>query len=271
MKQIIGIVIFALFFGHTFAQSVNQSNVPAVVLNAFQVKFPNADDTKWKLENGNYRVDYEVNNKDNKLILDYKGNVLQHQQDLYVSEIPKVVLETIKSRVAYYDVDDADRLTEGEKITYHINFDLRGEEFNFWIDEKGRLLKLRQELKDSEVPEPLVSLINTRFGSLDIERAKYVEEDGKIIYILRGEINDKDHYFKFDDKASLLNHNQDLRNTEIPVPVLNAAKAAYPGFEIRDADLLEEGNKLNYKLQLRKSKEKVYVYFSPDGKILEVK
>jgi len=205
------------------------------------------------------------------MLIDYKGILLKHEQDLYVSEIPKAVLETIKSKVAFYDVNDADRLVEGDKITYHINFDYNGEEFNFWIDEKGILLKLRQGLKDSEIPEPIVIQINTRYGSLDIESAKYVEEGSIIIYILRGEINDMDHYFKFDDKAALLNHNQDLRNSEIPLAVLNAAKEAYPGYEIRDADLLEEGKKVNYKLQLRKSKEKVYVYFSPNGKILKVK
>jgi hypothetical protein len=205
------------------------------------------------------------------LILDYKGNVLEHHQDLYVSEIPKAVLETIKSRVAYYDVNDADKFTEGDKITYQITFDLKGEEFNFWIDEKGRLLKIRQQLKDSEVPQTIMSFINTKFGSYDIDNAKYVEEGGEIIYILRGEINDSYHLFKFDDKTRLLYHSQDLRNNEIPLPVMNALKTNYPGFDIRDADLLEEGKKVNYLLRLRKSKENVVVYFSPEGKILKVK
>lgn len=271
MKRFFGYLMISLFMGNVIAQNISQSNVPAVVLNAFQLKFSNAEDVKWRLEKGNYRVDFEVNDKDNRLILDYKGNVLKHQQNLYVSEIPKVVLETIKSKVAFYDVDAARRSVEGNKITYHIKFDFNGEEFNFWIDEKGKLLKLRQELKDSEIPDTIMGQISTKYGTLDIENAKFVEEPEYSIYIIRGEINDKDHLFKFDNKANLLNHNQDLRNSEIPVEVLNAAKAAYPGYEIRDADLLEEGKNVNYKLQLRKSKEKVHVYFSPAGKILKVK
>ena len=271
MKRIIGLFVFALFVGNTFAQNISQSNVPAVVLNAFQLKFPNADDVKWKLEKGNYRVNYRVNSKEHKLTMDYKGNVLKHIQDLYISEIPKTVLETIRSKVTYFDVNDADRIEVDGKITYHINFKYSGEDFNFWIDEKGRLLKLRQGLKDSEIPESILNLIATKYGSLDIDRAKLVEENGKIVYIIRGEINDMDHAFWINHKATLLKHTQDLRNTEIPVPVLNAAKAAYSGYEIRDADLIEEGGKIIYILVMKKSKEKVYLTFNPNGKILEVK
>jgi len=271
MKRIIGLFVFALFVVNTFAQNISQSNVPAVVLNAFQLKFPNADDVKWKLEKGNYRVDCRVNSKDNRLTMDYKGNVLKHSQDLYISEIPKAVLATIQTRVTYFDVNDADKLVEGGKITYAINFKIDSKKHYFWLDEKGKLLKYRRILKDSEVPASIMSLIATKYGSLDIDNAKYIEENGKINYILKGEINDMYHTFTLSDKATLLRHGQDLRNSEIPVPILNAVNTAYSGYEIRDADLYEEGGKAKYIIQLRKSKEKVYITFSPNGKILEVK
>ena len=271
MKRIIGLLVFTLLLGSTFAQSISQSNVPAVVLNAFQLKFPNADDVKWKLEKGNYRVDYKVNHKLNKLTMDFKGNVLKHVQDLYISEIPKAVLATIQSRVAYFDVNDADRQEEKGKVTYAINFKIDGKKHYFWIEENGKLVKYRKELKESEVPASIANLIKTKYGPFDFDRAKYVEETAKTIYILRGEINDYDHVFTFDHKATLLKHNQDLRNSEIPVPVLNAATAAYNGYEIRDADLLEERGKAVYILKMKKSKEKVRITFNPNGKILEVK
>lgn len=271
MKKVLGIIVLSVLFLSAYAQEINQKNVPAVVLNSFQLQFSNATDVKWKLDKGNFLVQFKVNYKKNKVIINEKGILLQRDQDLYVSEIPKPVLETIKSRVAYYDVNDASKKTEGEKITYHVRFKYNGEEFNFWIDDKGRLLKMRQGLKDSEIPESIMSYINTNFGAYDIDNAKFVEEPEQSIYILRGEINDMFHLFKFDAKAILLAHHQDLRNSEIPAEVLNAAKAAYPGYEIRDADLLEEGKNVNYKLQLRKSKGKVFVYFSPKGKVLKVK
>jgi len=78
-----------------------------------------------------------------------------------------------------------------------------------------------------------------------------------------------DQVFLLDDKATVLKHEQDLRNSEVPVLVMNAAKASYNGFEIKDPKLTEEGGKVYYKLELRKSKERVNVVFNPEGQILE--
>ncbi len=271
MKRILGIFVIILFTGSLFAQNINQSNVPAVVLNAFQLNYPGAKDAKWKLEKGNYRVDYQVNSKAHKLTMDNKGQMVKHSQDLYASEIPKVVLETIRSKEAYFDLHDADRYEEEYKIVYEINFKKDGKEHYFWINEKGELLKYRKELKDSEIPLLLLNHIITHYGSFDIDRAKYVEEFGKIIYMIRGEINDYDHLFVMDPEATVIKRTQDLRKSEIPAPVLNAVTAAYKDYDIRDADLTEEGGKTIYILRLRKSKENIYVTFKPNGKILEVK
>ena len=271
MRRILGLLVFILFAANTFAQHINQSNVPAVVLNAFQLRYPGAEDVKWKLEKGDYRVDYRVNSKVHKLTMDHKGKVLKHSQDLFSSEIPKVVLETIRSKEAYFDLHDADRYEEENKITYEITFKKDGKGHSFWINEKGKLLKYRKELKDSEIPLLLLNHIITQYGSFDIDRSKYLEDKGKIFYIIRGEIIDMDHAFWIDPETTVLKHTQDLRNSEIPAPVLNAATAAYKGYDIRDADLTEEGGKAIYVLRLRKSKENIYVTFSSDGKILEVR
>ena len=260
-----------LFVATIYGQNISQSNVPAVVLNAFQVKFSNADDVKWKLETGNYFVTYRVNSKAHKLTLNDRGKVLKHSQELYVSEIPRQVTKTIRSRVEYFDVNDAERWESDGKITYEINFKINGENHLFRINEKGKLLKFRKELKDSEIPASIMNLINSIYGKMDIDMAKYVEEPGRIIYMLRGEIKDNDHAFTFDQNATILYHSQDLENSEIPVPVLSTMKRSYPSYSIRDADLAEEGGKGVYILRLRKSRENIYVTFSPEGEILEVK
>ena len=84
-----------------------------------------------------------------------------------------------------------------------------------------------------------------------------------------GEVNDKDHSFWFDDKGKLLKHHQDLRNSEIPLPVMTAISSLYAGYEIRDADKIEEGGKIIFDMELRKSKERINVKFNPKGEVLE--
>ena len=270
MKQLIGILACILFASSVYAQNISQSNVPAVVLNAFHLKFPNADDVKWKLDKGNYYVTFEVNSKDHKLTLDDKGNVEKHSQDLYASEIPQAVLKTIGSRVNYFDIHDADRWEVDAQVTYEINFKIDGKNHLFRISDTGELQKFRKELKDSEVPASIMNLISGIYGKMDIDGAKYVEEPEQTIYIIRGEINDYDHVFTFDQEVTILKHSQDLAKSEIPEAILNTLNKSYSGYEIRDADLEEERGKGVYIIKLRKSRDNVRLTFSPKGKILEV-
>jgi len=271
MKKITILIICILITGYIRAQDINQRNVPAVVLNAFQLKFPNASDVDWKLDNGNYHIDFELNDKDNEAVLDYRGKLLKHKQDLYISEIPKNVLETIKSKVQFFDIKDADLLTENGETVYKINFEIDDKDYDFWISKNGKLLKYIRELKDNEVPENILSAIKNNYGSLDIDHAKYYEDAGKISYYVDGDINDKAHVFTYDKKANLLKHEQDLKNSEIPAPVMNTLKTSYKNYEIRDADLTEENGKTTYDIELKKSRDRIHVILNPDGKILEVK
>lgn len=268
MKQLTGLLVFLLLTANIFAQDISQNNVPAVVLNAFQVKYGNASDVEWRLEKGNYRVKFEVNSKDHELRLDDRGKIVKHEQDLYVSEIPKVVLETIQKKVPFFDVEDADKITENGKTTFEINFEIDGKDHDFWIDEKGILLKYEKELKRNEIPELIWSNITTNFGNLDIDNAELKEENGKVIYHLRGEINDMDHEFMFTEKAKIIKHNQDLRKNEIPAVILTTINQKYQGYEIHVAELKEDSAASFYDIQLRKSKEKLTLTFNPNGEIM---
>lgn len=271
MKKIVGLIVLTLIATNIFAQEIQQKNVPAVILNTFQLKFPNADDIEWRLEKGSYRVDFELNNKDHRLILNDRGKLVKLEQDLYGSEVPESVLKTIKSKVALFDLNDADRIIEGKNIVYEINFEIENKDHDFWISEKGKLIKYRKELKNSEIPTEIQTFIKNRYGKLDVDRAEYNEENGKTIYYFNGEINDKDHEFTFEGKTKLLLHKQDLRDNEIPDPVLSVAKTKYKHYEIRDADLREENGKSTYILRLRKSRENIYVIFNPNGDVIEVR
>jgi hypothetical protein len=80
-----------------------------------------------------------------------------------------------------------------------------------------------------------------------------------------------DHVFTIDNKFSVLKHEQDLRDNEIPNPIKQSLKESYNDYDIRDADLIEEGGKSIYILRIKKSGKNVYVTFSPEGKVLKVK
>ena len=269
MKRIFVFGILIILVTNASAQKIDQKNVPAVVLNAFHLKFPNAVNLSWNIDKGYYHVKFKQNNKTNEMVINDKGTMIRRKQDLYVSEVPQSVLRTIGNKVSYYDIHDADLTEEGKEITYEIKFENKGKDNIFWLDEKGRLLKFRKELDNDEIPAEIVNKIKSRYSSFDLDRAKYLEESKLKYYIIRGEINNYDCIWYIDDKTNVMRYEQDLRNSEIPATVLNSLKMFYKEYEIRDANKIEEDGQTNYLLTIRKSRETISVVFNPEGKILE--
>jgi len=270
MKRNIFLLALTFLWVTSWSQEIQQKNIPAVILNAFQVKFTNAKDIEWRLEKGLYRVSFELNEKDNQVTINDKGVITKHLQDLYVSEIPAPVMETIRKKVTFFDISDADLAEENGKLTYNIKMEINDKDLEFLVNEKGSLLKYRRELRYNEVPGEITSQINTLFGTPDVDDATYFEENGKGRYLITGEIKDMDHVFEFNDKNNMVRHEQDLRNSEVPVSILNSSASSFPGYEIRDADLIDIDGNATYRLVLKKGNEQVRVSFSTEGKILEV-
>jgi len=185
MKRIIALTVLTLLTANIYAQDISQNNVPAVVLNAFQLKYGNASDVEWRLEKGNYRVNFEVNGKEHQLRLDDRGKIVKHEQDLYVSEIPKVVLETVGGKVPFFDVEDADKITENGKTTFEINFEIDDKDHDFWIDEKGILLKYEKELKRNEIPAVILATLNEKYQSYEIRVAELKEDSDASFYYIQ--------------------------------------------------------------------------------------
>jgi len=57
----------------------------------------------------------------------------------------------------------------------------------------------------------------------------------------------------------------------VPANVLKSAKTAYSGYEIKNPSISEDGGKISYYLEMKKSKERIIVSFNQSGTILDVK
>jgi hypothetical protein len=267
MHRLIGLLLILLLTGKIFAQKIDQKDVPAVIVNSFQVKFPTAENVHWRLNKENYRVNFDVNNKEHEVILDKRGRFVKQKQDLYLSEIPKVVLQTIRKIVPLFDIEDADKITENGITTYDINFEIDNKDHFFRIDEKGRLLKYNKDLKFSKIPEPIWSYIKT-YGKLDVEHAQRTEENGKVVFWVDGDINHKEHDLYFTEKGLFIKHIQELKNEEIPPGILFILKSKYKDYEIRDAIMNKDSITILYDIQMRKSKEKITLTFNQNGELI---
>lgn len=272
MNQIIGLLLFCFFLGSSFAQNINQSNIPAVVVNAFQIKYPNAKEVVWKMDRENYRVDFKLNGTENKMVIDYKGGVLIHARDLIKSEIPSAVLETVRKKLGIDEFADADKVSVADQsVTYELRIVLDGKDNFFWISETGELKKYRKELHVHETPSAILKYLRDHYPLLVLERSKYVEDGGNINYIVGGRFKEKEQVFNFDRNSRLLKHTRVLWESEIPAPVLSYFRSKYKNVDIGYAKLEEVAGVNTYLLERKNSKDVVQINYSPGGKVKEIK
>lgn len=121
--MIFAICMAAGFSSTVSAQDIPQSQVPSVVVNAFQSKFPNADDVDWEKEGKLFKVDFEIGSRDHDLWIDNSGNIKKHKEELNKSDLPAAVAEKIKNEFKEYSIDDVDKIEADGKVSYLVELD----------------------------------------------------------------------------------------------------------------------------------------------------
>jgi len=132
------------------------SEIPAAVIETVRSKC-DLDDAERTEEGGKavYYIDVEVNGKECEFWMDHKGNLLRFKKELRKSEIPASILSSLRNQYASFDLDDAEMTEEGGKVTIYVDGEVNDKDHTFWYDDKGKLLKHHQDLRNSEIPVQL--------------------------------------------------------------------------------------------------------------------
>lgn len=112
----------------SFAQDLAQKDVPAVVVNAFQQKFPQQSAVEWELKKGLYEAEFEIKNMDHSVYLDSTGKIVKHKQEIAISELPAAVNASIQKNFSGYKTEDAKKIEAGAKTTYKVDLEKGTEE-----------------------------------------------------------------------------------------------------------------------------------------------
>ena len=124
MKKLIILLLAVWILNvHANAQDIPQSQVPSVVLNAFQVKFPNATDVDWELKGDQYKVDFEIGTRDHDVWIDKSGNIKKHKEDISKKDLPQGIVNKIAKDFSSYKIDDTDKIEADGKVVYLIELD----------------------------------------------------------------------------------------------------------------------------------------------------
>lgn len=141
MKKQILWVVCLLFAGTVYAQDLPQQDVPSVVVNVFNQRFPKAVDVEWEKKGDLYNVEFEIGRRDHEAWIDGKGNMVRHKQEISSRELPKAVTSSIKKMFTAYRLSDVDKIQEGDKTRYKVEVKTLTAEQDLWFDDKGNPLK----------------------------------------------------------------------------------------------------------------------------------
>jgi len=141
-KFLLSAFIIALSTIAASAQDIPQSQVPAVVINSFQQKFPKATDIDWELKGDQYEVEFETGllGTDHEAWFQSDGKLIKHKEEISKTDLPQKVTVKIKKDFPGYRIDDVKKITEGQKVAYTLEVKNKADEWKIAIDAQGNVL-----------------------------------------------------------------------------------------------------------------------------------
>lgn len=143
MKKILLLALPLLLALSSCAQDIPQNIVPSVVLNAFQQKFPKATDIEWEKKGDLYEVEFEVQFKDHKMLIDSTGKIVKHKAEINNADLPAPVKATLQKGFSKYKLDDAKRIETEGVVIYKVEVENASEERKIYLDADGKIIDAR--------------------------------------------------------------------------------------------------------------------------------
>lgn len=125
-----------------FGQDMEQSQVPSLIVNNFQLKYPKASDVEWERAGEAYKVEFETgaNRLDHDIWYDKTGKIIRHKEELLQGDLPEAILSTINKDFPGYHMDDVHRVTESGSTKYLLDLESGADEWEVVFDTKGNVL-----------------------------------------------------------------------------------------------------------------------------------
>ena len=106
-----------------FAQELKESDVPAAVKTSFKSAFPNAKDVDWKMKEGKYKVDFDIDGTDQIAAFGADGKMISKGMKIRVSELPSAVTSAVKSSYAGKDIENVYRVDKNGTVCYLVKLE----------------------------------------------------------------------------------------------------------------------------------------------------
>lgn len=124
MKKIVLLaLVLAVGFVSCDEDDMRNTDVPSVVLNAFNAEFSDAKKVDWEQIGDNFEAEFEIKNVDYEAFLNSEGNLLRHKKEITYADLPESVKTSIESDFKERKIDEVELLNLENEIYYQVEFD----------------------------------------------------------------------------------------------------------------------------------------------------
>lgn len=118
-----GLVLSASAQEQKSVQELKETDVPTTVKTSFKTAFPNAKDVEWKMKEGKYKVNFEVNGTDHIAAFGADGTMMSKGMKIRTSELPSAVSTAVKTAYADRTIDNVYRVDKDGTVNYLVKLD----------------------------------------------------------------------------------------------------------------------------------------------------
>jgi len=143
MKNLILALMLFVGIQAIYAQDIKESQVPAVILNAYKQQFKSAKFSDWEIKsNGMYEVDFKTSltGKDHTALYTPEGKLASYKQEITAKQIPPAVRSTIDKEFKGFKIDDVDRYDQQGKVTYKVSLKNAPQEYDVVFSASGSVI-----------------------------------------------------------------------------------------------------------------------------------
>jgi len=144
---------------NAFAQEkkISEKEVPAPVLNSFHNAYPKAVIKGTSMEKEHGKTFYEIESMDGSqrrdLLYAKDGKVAEVEETLAAKDIPDFVKNSIVKKFPKGEINRAEKVTSGDKISYELLVKSGDKKAGVVLDAKGNILKVKKMKKENEKEE----------------------------------------------------------------------------------------------------------------------
>ncbi len=136
MKPAIRVIALLLLCHILRGQSIIPATIPLPVMDQFSLLYPDAENIKWKTQNGKYLAQFKNNKMITMALIREDGKLLQTETEIKIIALPPQATEFLQDEPGFKKIDSASIL---ENETGQITFKAVADKEEFWFDGHGQL------------------------------------------------------------------------------------------------------------------------------------